>query len=119
MAKEIQCEDLQAEAALRMGLALRLEVRANVRGRAAGAPELPGPHASASMRQAAGASPALEVCAAVEIYSLQKSPELNGVRGEAVKWQDLGTGRCQVTTRSSFVGVGASGRSSARGGNAA
>ena len=48
LAKEIQVETHRAEAALSMGVALRLEVRANVRGRAAGAPELPGPHSSAS-----------------------------------------------------------------------
>ena len=44
----MQVERGQANAALGMGVALRLEVRANVRGRAAGASELPGPHASAS-----------------------------------------------------------------------
>jgi len=48
MAKEMQVGKDQAEAALGMGVVLRLEVRANVRGRAAGASELPGPHASAS-----------------------------------------------------------------------
>ena len=36
--------------------------------------------------------------AVVEIHSLQKSPELNGVRGEVVKSQDLSTGRCEVKT---------------------
>ena len=47
----------------------------------------------------AEASPVvLEVGAAVEIHSLQKSPELNGVRGEIVQTQDLGTGRCGVKT---------------------
>ena len=40
----------------------------------------------------------LEVGAAVEIHSLQKSPELNGVRGEVVESEDLSTGRCQVKT---------------------
>ena len=45
MAKELQVE---TDAALGIGVALRLEVRANVRGRAAGASELPGPHSSAS-----------------------------------------------------------------------
>ena len=48
MAKEMQVEKHQAYAALVTGVALRLEVRANVRGRAAGAAELPGPPASAS-----------------------------------------------------------------------
>ena len=36
--------------------------------------------------------------AVVEIHSLQKSPELNGVRGEVVESEDLSTGRCQVKT---------------------
>ena len=36
MAKEMQVENQQAEAALGVGVALRLEVRANVRGRAEG-----------------------------------------------------------------------------------
>ena len=40
----------------------------------------------------------LEVGAAVEIHSLHKSPELNGVRGEVVESEDLSTGRCQVKT---------------------
>jgi len=40
----------------------------------------------------------LQVGAVVEIHSLQKSPELNGVRGEVVKSQDLSTGRCEVKT---------------------
>ena len=40
----------------------------------------------------------LEVGAAVEIHSLQKSLELNGARGELVKSQDLGTGRFGVKT---------------------
>ena len=48
MANEMQVGRGQADAALGVGVALRLEVRANVRGRAAGASELPGPHASAS-----------------------------------------------------------------------
>ena len=48
MAKEMQVVLEQAKAALGVGIALRLEVRANVRGRAAGASELPGFHASAS-----------------------------------------------------------------------
>ena len=48
MAKELELEGDQADAALGVGVALRLEVRANVRGRAAGASELPGPHASES-----------------------------------------------------------------------
>ena len=48
MAKELQVERDQADAALGLGVALRLEVWANVRGRAAGAFELPGPPASAS-----------------------------------------------------------------------
>jgi tetratricopeptide (TPR) repeat protein len=48
IAKDMQAVPDQADAALGMGVALRLEVRANVRGRAAGAPELPGPHSSAS-----------------------------------------------------------------------
>jgi tetratricopeptide (TPR) repeat protein len=48
MAKLMQVEKLEADAALGMGVALRLEVRANVRGCAAGASELPGPPASAS-----------------------------------------------------------------------
>ena len=48
MAKQMQVEKRQADAALGMGVALRLEVRANVRGRAAGASELPGPPVSAS-----------------------------------------------------------------------
>ena len=47
MATEMQVETQQADAALGMGVALRLEVRASVRGRAAGAAELPAPHASA------------------------------------------------------------------------
>ena len=48
MAKEMQDERCQAKAALGMGVALRLEIRASVRGRAAGASELPAPRASAS-----------------------------------------------------------------------
>jgi hypothetical protein len=48
MAKELQVGKDQATAALGMGVALRLEVRASVRGRAVGASELPGPPASAS-----------------------------------------------------------------------
>jgi len=48
MAKEMQVVTHQANAALGVGVALRLEVRASVRGRAAGASELPGPHSSAS-----------------------------------------------------------------------
>ena len=48
MAKELQVVLYQAKGALGVGVALRLEVRANVRGRAAGASELPGPPASAS-----------------------------------------------------------------------
>ena len=48
MAKEMQVVPDQAKAALGAGVALRLEVRANVRGRAAGVSQLPGPHASAS-----------------------------------------------------------------------
>jgi len=48
MAKEIQVEKRQADAALGMGVALRLEVGANVRGHAAGPSELSGPPASAS-----------------------------------------------------------------------
>ena len=78
IAAELKLGHLQTGAAMKIGLALRLDVQAD--------------------RPAAGASPALEVGAAVEIHSLQKSPELNGVRGEVVKSQDLGTGRCQVKT---------------------
>jgi len=48
LAKGVQVVQDQAKAALGMGVALRLEVRANVRGRAARATELPGPPASAS-----------------------------------------------------------------------
>jgi tetratricopeptide (TPR) repeat protein len=48
MGKELQLVRDQARAALYMGIALRLEVRVNVRGRAAGASDLPGPPASAS-----------------------------------------------------------------------
>ena len=48
MSKELQVTTQQVAAALGVGVALRLEVRANVRGRAAGASELPGPHSSAS-----------------------------------------------------------------------
>jgi len=48
MGKEMQVETHQAAAALGIGVALRLEVRANVRGRAAGVSELPGPPASES-----------------------------------------------------------------------
>jgi len=43
-----QMREAQAASALGMGVALRLEVRANVRGCAVGASQLPGPHASAS-----------------------------------------------------------------------
>ena len=76
IATELKIDEVQEDAAMRMGVVLRLHVRADC--------------------QAAGASTALEVGAAVEIHSLQKSPELNGVRGEVVKSQDLGTGRCVV-----------------------
>ena len=48
MAQELQVETQQAAAALGMGVALRLEVRANMQDRAAGASEQPGPRASAS-----------------------------------------------------------------------
>ena len=48
MSKELQVDMGQAAAALGIGVALRLGVRANVRGRAAGVSQLPGPHASAS-----------------------------------------------------------------------
>ena len=48
MAKELKLWNEQAEAALGMGVALRLEVRANVRGRAADASELPRSYSSAS-----------------------------------------------------------------------
>jgi len=47
-AKELQVGNEQADAALGMGVALRLEVRASVRGRAAGASQLPGPQSSVS-----------------------------------------------------------------------
>ena len=50
MAKELKVGKDQAAAALGVGVALRLEVCAKVRGRAAGASELPEPHASASAR---------------------------------------------------------------------
>ena len=70
------------EAAMKIGIVLRLQVRAD--------------------RQASKAAPAspalLEVGVAVEIHSLQKSPELNGVRAEIFKSQDLGTGRYGVKT---------------------
>ena len=49
MAQELQVEADQAMAALGVGVALRLEVQANVRGRAAGASGLPGPPPSASV----------------------------------------------------------------------
>ena len=49
MAKELQVEADQATAALGVGVALRLEVRANVRRCAAGASGLPGPPPSASV----------------------------------------------------------------------
>ena len=78
IATELKIGHVQADAALRIGVALRLHIRAD--------------------RQAAGASSALELGAAVEIHSLQKSPELNGVRGEVVKSQDLGTERFGVKT---------------------
>ena len=48
MAKELQVVICQADAALGMGVALRLLVRASVRGRAAGAFESPGSHLSTS-----------------------------------------------------------------------
>jgi len=48
MAKDMQGKPDQADAALGMGVALRLEVRANVRGRAAGTSELPGPRTFSS-----------------------------------------------------------------------
>ena len=35
----------------------------------------------------------------VEMHSLVRSPELNGVRGKVVEPQDPGTGRCGVKTR--------------------
>ena len=59
------------------------------------------PATSAAAATAAAApnpppQPALWVGAEVEIHSVQKSPELNGVRGEIVKPQDLGTGRWEV-----------------------
>ena len=69
---------MKSWAAMRVGATLGLQVRSD--------------------RQAAAASPALEVGAAVEIHSLQKSPELNGVCGEIFKSQDLGTGRWGVKT---------------------
>jgi len=48
MAKEMQVVPEQAHAALGVGVALRLEVRASARGGAAGASQLPGPPASAA-----------------------------------------------------------------------
>lgn len=48
MAKDLQGTSHQGNAALKMGMALTLEVRANVRGSAAGAFELPAPFASTS-----------------------------------------------------------------------
>ena len=47
MAKGLQFEKDEANAVMNMGLALKLEIRANVRGRAAGASQLPGPPSSA------------------------------------------------------------------------
>jgi len=47
MAKGLQFEKDEANAVMNMGLALKLEIRANVRGRAAGASQLPGSHSSA------------------------------------------------------------------------
>ena len=73
--------------ALNMGVAIRLHVLADRQAAAAGQ----------ALRPAAGASQ-LEVGAAVEIHSLQKSPELNGVRGKVVTSHDVGTGRCGVKT---------------------
>ena len=73
IATELKVGRVQAQAALSMGVAMRLHVRAD--------------------RQASAVSPALEVGAAVDIHSLQKSPELNGVRGEIIKSQDPDTGR--------------------------
>ena len=79
IATELEIEHMRESAAMSIGVALRLHVRAD--------------------RQAAVTSPALmEVGAVVEIHSLQKSPELNGMHGEIIKSQDLGTGRCGVKT---------------------
>ena len=75
---ELKHRQMQAKAALAIGVTLSLHVRAD--------------------RQAAGASPALVEGAGVEIHSLQKSTELNGTRGEIIKSHDLGTGRCGVKT---------------------
>jgi len=47
MAKKLQVAKEMTDSAFGLGVALRLEVRANVRGRAAGASELPGPPSSA------------------------------------------------------------------------
>jgi len=78
IATELKLGHMKSWAAMRVGATLGLQVRSD--------------------RQAAAASPALEVGAAVEIHSLQKSPELNGVCGEIFKSQDLGTGRWGVKT---------------------
>jgi len=48
VAKKLQVGKDMTDAALGIGVALRLEIRAKVHGRAAGASELPGPHSSAS-----------------------------------------------------------------------
>ena len=64
--------------AMGLGVTLRLQVKADL--------------------QASRASLALTVGADVDIHSLQRSPELNGVRGKILEAQDLGTGRCRVKT---------------------
>ena len=50
LAKRLESESRQADAALGIGVALRLQVGAVLQGRAAGTPELPGPHPLASAR---------------------------------------------------------------------
>jgi len=74
--KDLEVRATQEKAALCMGVALRLHVRAD--------------------RQASGANLAIRVGAEVEIHSLQRSPELNGVRGKIVETLDLATGRWGV-----------------------
>ena len=90
IATELKLAHVQRHAALSMGATLGLRVRAD---RQAEAEYLLAEGVNKNL-----ASPALVVGAAVEIHSLQKSPELNGVHGEIIKSQDLGTGRCGVKT---------------------
>jgi len=78
VAIEMHLEEMKTRAALGLGVAMRLQLRA----------DLHVPRVNLGMR----------VGADVEIHSLSRRPELNGVRGKIIEPQDPGTGRCGVKT---------------------